>query len=123
MPARRAVLAGLTTVAAGTGGCLFDRGQARGATDVVVHNESASERSVALTVTTSDGATKIDRTLELSVAAATIINNEVLMNADYTVEIDVADGPSETHEWTEAGSPLHVIVDGCENVVFAVQVG
>jgi len=122
MPSRRAVLTGVTAAVVGTSGCLFGERQARGATDVVVHNESSSERSVSVTVTHGEE-TRIDRTLELPVAAATTINNEVLMDADYTVDIDVADGPTETHEWTDAGKPMHVIVDDSENVVFAVQVG
>lgn len=48
------------------------------------------------------------------------------MNSDYDVAVTYADGTAEspyaeTQEWTDAGRPLHIILN--DQIVFAVQIG
>lgn len=126
---RRTLLASFGTAGlAGLTGCLDSTASARGATDIVLHNEADARRTVTVTVTPngSDSPT-VDTSTRLGPNADETINNEVLMGDDYTVSVTIADesvgasGYSETYEWRDAGSPLHVLVD--DQIVFAIQVG
>jgi len=54
------------------------------------------------------------------------INNEVIMDSDYDVEVTYTDKArespySETQEWNDAGKPLHILLN--DQIVFAVQIG
>lgn len=126
---RRSLLGSIATVGLGvSAGCsAFGTVTSRGATDIVLHNEAPDQRSVAVLVTQDgDDEPRIDTGFEMAPNTRETINNEVLMNADYDVEVtmtgEFADSPySETHSWQDAGQPLHVIVH--EQIVFAVQVG
>jgi hypothetical protein len=126
---RRSLLGGIATVglAASAGCSVLGTGTSRGATDIVLHNGAAGSRTAAVLVTQgSDDEPRVDTSVELAPNARHTINNEVLMNADYEVEVtmtgDFADSPyGETHSWDDAGQPLHVILH--EQIVFAVQVG
>ncbi len=115
--------AGLTGIA----GCADSLGSARGATDVIVHNVAAVSRTVALTVTQRGGeSANIDTSLELQPHSRHEINNEVIMDSDYDVEVsytdETADAPySETQEWNDAGQPLYIILT--DQIVFTVQIG
>ncbi|WP_254821145.1 hypothetical protein [Haloglomus halophilum] len=127
-PSRRSLLGGIATVGLGvSAGCsAFGTGTSRGATDIVLHNEASDPRTVAVLVTQDGDEPRIDTSFEMAPNTRETINNEVLMNADYDVEVtmtgEFADSPySETHSWQDAGQPLHVIVH--EQIVFAVQVG
>jgi hypothetical protein len=54
------------------------------------------------------------------------INNEVIMDSDYDVDVTYTDenreSPySETQEWTDAGQPLQILLN--DQIVFTVQIG
>lgn len=110
-------------------GCLGWSGTAKGATDVVVHNEAG--RPVAVRVTVRDAGAdrpRIDQRLRLeaNARATPTASDKLPVGADYVVSIDVEDGPVEVHRWEDVSldlAPLHVIVDGSTNVVFALEVG
>lgn len=127
-PTRRAVLGMLGSVGLlGTAGCSGAPASGRGATDVFLHNVVTRQRTVDLTVTQrGEDAPVIDRTLKMEPHSQAKINNEVLMDTDYEVRVtytDATDEPpyAETQAWTDAGSPLRVILN--DQIVFAVQVG
>ena len=65
----------------------------------------------------------IDTTIDLEPNTTYRFNRQLRMNEQYRITVDVQGGPNETYEWNDVGSPLHVIVDDSENVVFATQVG
>lgn len=94
-----------------------------------MHNETTGAISVALTITDAGAERpRLDRTLDLeSTEQATPTDDGKLpVSADYTVEVDVVDGPRETYQWQDVRlelAPLHVLVDGSSNVVFALQSG
>ena len=73
-----------------------------------------------------EGTTNIDSSLEMEPRSRRKINNEVIMNSDYNVEVTYSDETtespySETQEWNDAGQPLHIILN--DQIVFAVQIG
>ncbi|AFK18195.1 hypothetical protein E6P09_05360 [Haloferax mediterranei ATCC 33500] len=126
---RRSLLTTLGAVGlTGLPGCSELQASARGATDIVLHNEATNTRTIDVLVTErSTDSTKVDTTIELEPNKRQTINNKVIMEADYDVEITFSD-PSfddspytESYEWNDAGQPLHVIVH--DQIVFAVQVG
>ena len=116
-------LAGLT----GLAGCSDGPRSSRGATDVIIHNEASVSRTVAVTVTEEGGESpNIDSSLGMKPHSTHTINNEVIMNNDYDVDVSYTDDRresryEETQEWTDAGPPLHIILD--DQIVFAVQIG
>lgn len=125
---RRTVLAGMGSAGfVGLAGCVEGLGSTRGATDVIVHNEAEISRTVEVTVTKRGGeSSNIDTSLEMDPHSSQKINNEVLMDSDYDVDLtytdDTGESPySETQEWTDAGKPLHIILN--DQIVFAVQIG
>jgi hypothetical protein len=125
---RRIFLAGMGLAGlAGIAGCVDGGGSSRGATDVIVRNEAATSRTVAVTVTQRGSeSSNIDTSLDMNPHSRRKINNKVIMDADYDVEVtytdDTGDSPySETQEWTDAGQPLHVLLT--DQIVFAVQIG
>lgn len=122
---RRSWLQWLATgVCSVSAGCSTSDSSGRGATDIVVHNESTDRRTIAIAVEHAEDETQeIDTEIDLAPNTSETFNNRVLMNDDYTVEVDVEEGPAETHTWSDAGRPLHVLVDDTDNIVFAVQVG
>jgi hypothetical protein len=111
----------------GLSGCSGPFASSRGATDVIVHNDGDVSRTVELTVTQRDSeAAPIDTRLELSPNEQTIINNNVIMDADYDVSVSFTDPTrdspySETQAWNDAGQPLHIMLNN--QIVFAVQIG
>ena len=116
-------LAGLTGIA----GCVDGPGSSRGATDVIVHNEAQVPRTVDVTVTQRGAESpNIDRSLDMSPHSTLKINNEVIMDSDYDIDVSFTDRTrespySEAQEWTDAGPPLHILLDN--QIVFAVQIG
>ena len=125
---RRSLLGGLGTAAlVGVAGCSDSLASGRGATDVVLHNESKTALDVAVRVTgRSADAPRIDTSVALDPHTRHTFNNDVLMNGDYDVRVavtrsDTGSENTETHEWNDAGRTLHVLID--EEIVFAVQVG
>lgn len=130
MPAtwsRRALLVSAGTASlAGLAGCTDSTANARGATDIVLHNEARGRRTVDVRVTSgSDSTEAFTDSFELESNGRHTINNEVLMGSNYTVQITVSgestEAYTEAYEWTAAGKPLHVIVN--DQIVFAIQVG
>ncbi|MDG5778800.1 hypothetical protein VB773_02770 [Haloarculaceae archaeon H-GB2-1] len=126
---RRSLLAALGTGGVGAlAGCPDTTASGRGATDIVLHNEATARLAVDVTVTDrDDDSVRVDERFELEPNERRKINNEVIMGADYDVEVSFTDGTdgsspySETYQWTNAGKPLHAILR--DQVVFAVQVG
>lgn len=126
---RRTLLASLCTISLGSlTGCSGSTSSKRGATDIVLHNETASHRTIDVTVTErDDDSPKVDSRIELEPNARHTINNKVLMGSDYDVVVAFTDGMddsseyTETQRWNSAEKPLHVIID--DQIVFAVQIG
>jgi len=125
---RRTFLAGMgLTGLVGIAGCVDRGGSSRGATDVILHNEAEVSRTVEVTVTQRGAeSSNIDTSLDMSSHSRQKINNEVIMDSDYDVEVtytdDTGESPySESQEWNDAGQPLHVILT--DQIVFAVQIG
>ena len=125
---RRTFLAGMGLAGlAGIAGCIDGRGSSRGATDVIIYNEAEVSRTVEVTVTQRGGeSSNIDTSLVMDPHSRQKINNEVIMDSDYDVEVtytdDTGESPySETQEWNDAGPPLHIILD--DQIVFAIQIG
>lgn len=125
---RRAFLGGFSSIClVGLPGCNGGPGSGRGATDVFVHNEGDVLRTVDLTVTRRGSESpRIDTRFEVGPNEQEKINNEVIMESDYDVEVSFTDTTrespySEIQEWDDAGQPLHIILD--DQIVFAVQIG
>lgn len=125
---RREYLAGCGALGlGGLAGCVDGPGSNRGATDVVLHNEGDERRTVDVTVREADGdSASIDRRIELDPHSSRTINNRVIMESDYDVEVSFTDATmdspyTETQAWTDAGQPLHVVLN--DQIVFAVQIG
>ena len=125
---RRSLLSGLgTAVLVGLAGCSDSLASSRGATDIILHNESTNALSIDVYVTGKNAdEPRIDTTVDLDPNMRHDFNNKVLMNSDYNVQVTFADSSadeseySETYEWTNADQPLHVLMN--DQIVFAVQV-
>ena len=80
-----------------------------------------------MTVTQRGGTSpNIETSLDVRPHSRHKINNEVIMDSDYDVEVTYTDETrespySETQEWNDAGQPLHVLLNN--QIVFAVQIG
>lgn len=126
---RRTFLAGVGLAGfTGFAGCIEGIGRSRrGATDLIFHNEAEVSRKVEVTVTKRGGESSIiDTRFDMSPHSSQKINNKVIMDSDYDVEVTYTDETgeapySETQEWNDAGQPLHVILD--DQIVFAVEIG
>lgn len=125
---RRSFLAGIGVAGlAGIAGCVDGARSGRGATDVIIHNVAAVSRTVEVTVTQRDATSPtIETSLDMSPHSRQKINNEVIMDSDYDVDVTYTDenreSPySETQEWTDAGQPLQILLN--DQIVFAVQIG
>ena len=125
---RRAFLGGFSSIClVGLAGCNGSPESSRGVTDGVVHNEGDVSRTVDLTVTQRGSeSSRIDTRLEVRPNEQEKINNKVIMQSDYNVEVSSTDTTrespySETQEWKDAGQPLHIIL--YDQIVFAVQIG
>ena len=128
-PARRTVLGGSATLLAGLAGCSLGGGTSKGATDVVLN--SMAPEPVEVTLTISDAGAdepRMDRTVELDTGerATPTDDGKLPGGGDYDVTVDVADGPTETYQWRDVTlerAPMHVILNGSQNVFFTLQVG
>jgi hypothetical protein len=132
---RRGVLTAIAAVTStGIAGCAGDRAPSdvgtSFATDVVAHNGGSSPRTVSITITPFDAETPhTSRTLDLAPAEVVDSVNSSKLPAtseSYTVEVSLADGPSETFEWTDPTAelaPLWVFVNDTQNIKFLLQAG
>jgi hypothetical protein len=127
-PSRRTFLAGVGLAGlAGVTGCVDELGSTRGATDVTIHNEAEISRTVELTVTKrGEESSSIDTSLDMDPHSKQKINNEVIMDSNYDVEVTYTDDTGESpykerQEWNDAGQPLHILLD--DQIVFTVQIG
>jgi len=127
---RRVVAAGAALAGASLAGCSFVPGTRKGATEVVLHNERTEPISVSLAVTGEGdgGEPRVSETIDLDSLERARPNedDQLPVGTDYAVEVDVEDGPTETFEWRDVRvelAPLHVIVDGSDNVLFALEAG
>lgn len=126
---RRSLLSWLGTAAlVGFAGCSDSLSTSRGATDIILHNESMKTLSIDVHVTGKNtDEPRIDTTVDLDPNTRHKFNNDVLMNGNYDVRISTTDSSgsgsatTETHEWENADHTLHVLIE--EDIVFAVQVG
>ena len=105
-------------------GCAFSSGTGRGVTDVVVHDTWKTTTAVEVIVTDlGDDEEVFEGTFNIPPNGRKTVNNKVVMGTTKRIKISVKSGPSETYEWEDAKSALHVILDGPENITFAIQVG
>lgn len=120
---RRTVLAGATTsVLGGVAGCLSVTPQ--GSSDLVFLNHNENPITVAVTVTDSSGETLVSTDLEVPVVKRNTEPNASIddvfeSDGQYTISVDVTDGPSATEELDVSGtdddSDSHSIeLDGSE---------
>ena len=101
-----------------------------GASQVHLHNDAADRQRVQVEVTRETDPTVTVTNRSLSLAPGEVVQlpegQNVPLWDDLTVVVDVEAGPRERYEWTDPSAeraPLHVFVDGTDNVLFALQVG
>lgn len=131
---RQALLTIAVAASAGIAGCASTRSKEgvgnSGAVDVIVYNATSETRTVSITITAVDAENPhTKRTLSLSpgkvvdpVNASKLPTN----TSQYTVEVTVNDGPSESFEWTDPTvrlAPLWVRIDRTRNIKFLLQAG
>lgn len=140
---RRSLLAACPALVGGSlAGCTMmqderaKEGAGRGATSIIIHNETNSSQSVSVTATDSDGKTWIDVTD--TVDAHTHVDPISLENSkrpgqrvsklpegnDYTVDVTVDGGVSQTLEWEDVTldlAPLRLIIIDRSYIAFTLQ--
>ncbi|WP_424016438.1 hypothetical protein ACOZ4N_11040 [Halorientalis pallida] len=128
MISKRSFLGGVATgIVSLSAGCFASETSGLGATDVIIHNEATEQRTIEIRVVDrADETTAIESSVKMSPHTRHRFNNQVTEQSDYRVRIQVTEGTSEmygtdkTRMWTDADTPLHVIVH--ERIVFAVQI-
>ena len=127
-PSRRKVLAtGALFLTTSNAGCTFSQGASKGATDVVVYNEADDAKSVTVTITDAHAdQPRLETTVSLDRGEQVTAteSDKLPVDADYTVEIDVEDGPTETYHWPDVNlelAPLHVILSCRSEIYFELQ--
>lgn len=110
-----------------------DKGGSKGATSVVIHNGTNETMSLSFSVADMDdnGTPRVKETVTLDpLEQIDPINEQHLsklpVGGNYIITIDVEGGPSETFQWQDVRlelAPLHVIVEGNSNILFALAVG
>ena len=106
---------------------MFSQGASKGATDVVVYNEANDAKSVTVTITDAHAdQPRLETTVSLDRGERfTPTESESLpVDADYTVEVDVEQGPTETYHWPDVSlelAPLHVILSCRSEIYFELQ--
>jgi len=71
-------------------------------------------------------APSIETSLDMGPHSRQKINNDVILDSDYNVDVTYTDETrespySETQEWNDAGQPLQILLH--DQIVFAVQIG
>ncbi|AGN01315.1 hypothetical protein L593_06840 [Salinarchaeum sp. Harcht-Bsk1] len=101
-----------------------------GASQIHLHNDSDERKRISIEVTreTDSPTTVADRSLSLAPGEVVRLpeGRNVRLGDDLAVLVDVERGPRERYVWTDPTAeqaPLHVFVDGTDNVLFALQVG
>jgi len=124
---RRTVLAGTVAGVVGSlAGCLSSTPQ--GSPDLVFLNHNENPITIDVTVSDEDGETLVEKQLEVPVVKRNVEPNATIgdvfeSDGQYTVSVDVADGPSATEELDVDGtaddSDTHSVeIDGDE-IVFS----
>lgn len=106
-------------------------GSRKGATSVRIHNETNEPVTLSIVVTDKDDETRLDEMVTLDPLdevdpIAEQYLGQLPEGTDYTVNIDVENGPSETFQWQDVRiglAPLHVIFDGSSDLLFTVVAG
>ena len=118
-----AVTAGIT----GLSGC-FSMDQV-GASDVKIYNAATEPKSISVTITARDSeAPHTARSLDVGSGEMIdpVNQSKLPLNADYTIEVAVENGPNETFDWddpTVERAPLFVFIDDTRNIKFLLQAG
>jgi hypothetical protein len=114
-PSRRELLTTFgTLLAASSAGCSFFQGTNKGATDVIIYNERSTTESVTVRITAAeDDSPRLETTVTLDAGAETTptASDKLPVGTDYTIEISVSDGVTETYRWTDVRlerAPLRV---------------
>lgn len=143
---RRLLVAGTALVGGVSAGCMLKETQALdgreraggAATGIYIHNETDSDQSVSVTATDADGKTWIDVTVPVDAHTNFQINpmsfeyqrtdlrvSLLPVGNDYTVDVAVDGGVSDTLEWNDVKqglSPLRVIILDKSDLVFTVDI-
>lgn len=130
MPSRRSILQSSAIVfTAGLAGCPSPiEGGPEGSADLILVNETESPVSVTVTVTDESGATLLSETFDVPVAEGhgepdTRIEDVFETDGQYTVAVDVEDGPSVARELTVRSTTddadLHQIYIEADRVEFS----
>jgi hypothetical protein len=106
-------------------------GSSKGATSVHIHNETNEPVTLSMVVTDTDDETRLDETVTVDPLDEVDPFDEHHLGllpegTDYTVTIDVENGPSETFQWQDVRiglAPLHVIIDGSSDLLFTLGAG
>lgn len=100
-----------------------------GASDVVLHNMAPEPTTVTVRIRAADrDETRTDRRLEVPAGGTVdpVNRGKLPLTVGYVITVEVEDGAQETFEWTDPNvslAPIHVLVDGSENVTFLLQAG
>ena len=131
---RQSLVTMAALVTAGLAGCSSRDSQDgmgnSGAVDVIAYSAASEPRTVSITVTDAEAETphtSRTETLEPGEAVDPVNSSKLPTNTSrYTVDVAVADGPSERFEWTDPTvelAPLWVVVDDTRNINFLLQAG
>jgi len=120
---RREMLATISaTGAAALAGC--PGSESSGASDVILLNMMEDLQEVSVEI----GEDVLERTMEVDPnGKIDPINEEKLpLNSDYTIKVDVTDGPSESFDWEDPSferAPLWIILQNDKNILFMLEAG
>lgn len=126
---RRELLGSIVATAGitGLGGCLSL--SQPGASDVMVYNAATQPKSLSITITASEtDQPHTSRSITVAPGEQTdpVNQSKLPLNSNYTIEVAVENGPSETFQWedpTVERAPLFVFIDGTRNIKFLLQAG
>lgn len=127
LPRREVLAATVALLSTSSAGCALSDGTSKGATDVRVSNESTDPKSVSVTITGADSEQpRLETTLSLDPGKQTTptASDKLPVGSDYTVEVDVEGGATDTYYWTDVSldlAPLRVILSCNSEIYFELQ--
>lgn len=125
---RRGYLAAIGATGVALSGCLTIGGN-HGATDVMAYSAATEPKTVLVEVRDADSDDPVASSefdIDPGEEVGPINDGKLPTNGSYVVDVDVADGPSETFEWADPSldrAPLYVLVDDSDNVDFLLKAG